>query len=286
MSVVQGTSRTTSLRLEHFFTYLLLVMGGVVICIPFFWMISTSLKQQMDVYLFPPQWIPEPVQWDNYRQVMTFWPFWPYVGNSVFVSVGSIVGKLFASSLAAYGFARLRAPGRNVIFIILLSTMMLPSQVTLIPQFILFSKLRWIDTFKPLVVPAFFLGPFYVFLLRQFFMTISFELEDAARMDGCNSLQVFYRIILPLSMPALAIVAIFEFRTRWNDFLEPLIFLNTPSKRTLALALQFFQGSEGVLPQLHLLMAASFLSMVPLLVLFTVAQKRFIQGIVFTGIKG
>lgn len=286
MSVVQGTSRTTSLRLEHFLTYLLLVMGGVVICIPFFWMVSTSLKQQMDVYLFPPQWIPEPVQWVNYRQVMTFWPFWTYVGNSVFVSVGSIVGKLFASSLAAYGFARLRARGRNVIFIILLSTMMLPSQVTLIPQFILFSKLRWIDTFKPLVVPAFFLGPFYVFLLRQFFMTISFELEDAARMDGCNSLQVFYRVILPLSMPALAIVAIFEFRTRWNDFLEPLIFLNTPSKRTLALALQFFQGSEGVLPQLHLLMAASFLSMVPLLVLFTVAQKRFIQGIVFTGIKG
>ena len=286
MSVARGTSRTTARRLEHFLTYLLLVTGGVVICIPFFWMISTSLKQQMDVYLFPPQWIPEPVQWDNYRQVMTFWPFWTYVGNSVFVSVGSIVGKLIASSLAAYGFARLRARGRDVIFVVLLSTMMLPSQVTLIPQFILFSKLRWIDSFKPLVVPAFFLGPFYVFLLRQFFMTISFELEDAARMDGCNSLQVFYRVILPLSMPALAIVAIFEFRGRWNDFLEPLIFLNSPSKRTLALALQFFQGSEGVLPQLHLLMAASFLSMIPLLVLFTVAQKRFIQGIVFTGIKG
>ena len=286
MSVAPGRSRTTALRLEHFFTYLLLVLGMVVICIPFFWMISTSLKQQMDVYLFPPQWIPQPIQWDNYRQVMTFWPFWTYVGNSVFVSVGSIVGKLFASSLAAYGFARLRARGRDVIFIVLLSTMMLPSQVTLIPQFILFSKLRWIDTFKPLVVPAFFLGPFYVFLLRQFFMTISFELEDAARMDGCNSLHVFCRIILPLSMPALAIVAIFEFRARWNDFLEPLIFLNSPSKRTLALALQYFQGSEGVLPQLHLLMAASFLSMLPLLVLFTVAQKRFIQGIVFTGIKG
>ncbi len=279
-------SRSSALRLEHAVTYLLLLSGTAVICLPFFWMISTSLKQQMDVYLFPPQWIPQPVQWDNYRQVMTFWPFWTFVWNSLIVTMGSIAGKLAASSVAAYGFARLRAPGRDAIFIILLSTMMLPSQVTLIPQFILFSKLRWIDTFKPLVVPAFFLGPFYVFLLRQFFMTLSFELEDAARMDGCNSIQVFYRVILPLSMPALAIVAIFEFRARWNDFLEPLIYLNTPAKRTLALALQFFQGSEGVLPQLHLLMAASFLSMLPLLILFTVAQKRFIQGIVFTGIKG
>ncbi len=214
---------------------------------------------------------------------MTFWPFWTFVWNSLIVTTGSIAGKLAASSVAAYGFARLRAPGRDAIFIILLSTMMLPSQVTLIPQFILFSKLRWIDTFKPLVVPTFFLGPFYVFLLRQFFMTLSFELEDAARMDGCNSIQVFYRVILPLSMPALAI---FEFRARWNDFLEPLIYLNIPAKRPLALALQFFQGSEGVLPQLPLLMAASFLSMLPLLILFTVAQKRFIQGIVFTGIKG
>lgn len=278
--------RSSTLLLEHVVTYLLLLSGTVVICLPFFWMISTSLKQQMDVYLFPPQWIPQPVQWDNYRQVMTFWPFWNFVWNSFVVTTGAIAGKLVASSVAAYGFARLRAPGRDAIFIILLSTMMLPSQVTLIPQFILFSKLRWIDTFKPLVVPAFFLGPFYVFLLRQFFMTLSFELEDAARIDGCHSFQVFYRVILPLSMPALAIVAIFEFRARWNDFLEPLIYLNTPAKRTLALALQFFQGSEGVLPQLHLLMAASFLSMLPLLVLFTVAQKHFIQGIVFTGIKG
>ncbi len=202
--------RSSTRRLEQVVAYLLLLSGTAVIGLPFFWMISTSLKQQMDVYLFPPQWIPQPVQWDNYRQVMTFWPFWTFVWNSFVVTTGAIAGKLIASSVAAYGFARLRAPGRDAIFIILLSTMMLPSQVTLIPQFILFSKLRWIDTFN----------------------------------------------------------------------------LNTPAKRTLALALQFFQGSEGVLPQLHLLMAASFLSMLPLLVLFTVAQKHFIQGIVFTGIKG
>ena len=273
-------------QVESAVTYTLLFAGAFVICIPFFWMLSTSLKEQMAVYIFPPQWIPNPVRWQNYQEVVTIWPFWQYAWNSSLVTVGSIAGKLIASSLAAYGFARLRAPGRDLIFLLLLSTMMLPSQVWLIPQFILFSKLGWIDSFKPLIVPNFFMGPFYTFLLRQFFLTIPFELEDAARIDGCNTFQSFYRIILPLSGPALAIVAILEFRTRWNDFLEPLIYLNSPSKRTLALALQFFQGSEGVLPQLHLLMAASFLSILPLLILFTVAQKRFIQGIVFTGIKG
>ena len=217
---------------------------------------------------------------------MKIWPFWKYVSNSLLVALGSITGKIIASSLAGYGFARLRAPGRDVVFLILLSTMMLPSQVTLIPQFILFSWLGWIDTFKPLIVPAFFMGPFYTFLLRQFFMTIPSELEDAARIDGCNSLQIFLRIMLPLSGPALAIVTIFEFQARWNDFFGPLIYLNSPQKRTLALALQYFQGSEGVLPQLHLLMAASFLSILPVVALFAVAQKKFIQGIVFTGIKG
>jgi len=275
-----------SARVEKVVTYLLLTLGASIISIPFFWMLSTSLKSQMDVYIFPPKWIPNPIMWENYHQVFTLWPFWDYVSNSVFVAAGNIAGKLVASALAGYGFARLRAPGRDLIFVILLSTMMLPGQVTLIPQFILFSKIGWIDTFKPLVVPAFFMGAFYTFLLRQFFLTISSELEDAARIDGCNSFQLFYRIMLPLSTPALAIVAIFEFQARWNDFFTPLIYLNSQSKRTLALALQYFQGSEGVLPQLHLLMAASFLSMLPVLLLFTLAQRYFVQGIVFTGIKG
>ena len=285
-------SKTFSKRLSKALVYVLLVMGGVVVSVPFFWMLSTSLKAQMDVYLFPPQWIPNPIMWENYVEVFELWPFWDYVRNSLLVTGGAVVGKLIASSLAGYGFARLRAPGRDLIFVVLLSTMMLPNQVTLIPRFILFSKLHWIDTFKPFVVPAFFMGPFYTFLLRQFFMTISFELEDAARIDGCSTLQSFFRIILPQSGPVLAIVAIFEFQARWNDFFGPLIYLNSPKKRTLALALSYFQGTlrgfggGGAQPKLHLLMAGSFLSMVPLLALFTVAQRRFIQGIVFTGIKG
>jgi len=279
-------SKAVADRFWRVITYLLLIAGSVLIAIPFVWMVSTSLKSQMDVYIFPPKWIPDPIMWQNYQEVVEFWPFLDYALNSLRVAGLCIVGKLIASSLAAYGFARLRAPGRDLIFLIYLSTMMLPSQVTTIPQFILFNKLGWINSFKPLIVPAFFMGPFYTFMLRQFFMTISFELEDAARIDGCNTFQIFYRIILPLSAPSLAIVAIFEFRAKWNDFFEPLIYLDSPGKRTLALALQFFQGSEGTLPQLHLLMAASCLSMIPVLLLFAIAQRRFIQGIVFTGVKG
>lgn len=280
------TSKTTTERVQTIVAYTLLTVGAVMITIPFFWMLSTSLKEPMDVYIFPPEWIPDPVRWQNYTEVLGLWPFWQYVTNSLIVTVGSIVGRLIACSLAGYAFARLRAPGRNIIFVILLSTMMLPRQVTLIPQFVMFAKLGWLDSFKPLIVPAFFIGPFYTFLLRQFFLTISFELEDAARIDGCNTYQIFYKIMVPLSAPALAIVAIFEFRARWNDFFGPLIYVDSAAKRTLALALQYFQGSEGVLPQLHLMMAASFLSMLPMLLLFTIAQKHFIQGIVFTGIKG
>lgn len=281
---------TRSKKIGHYFevciTYILLVLGAVVVIFPLFWMLSTSLKAQMEVFVYPPEWIPKTLHWENYSQLLTIWPFFRYAGNSLLVTGANIIGKILASSLAAYGFARLRAPGKNLIFLIYLSTMMLPDQVTLIPQFVFFNKLGWINSFYPLIVPAFLLGPFYTFLLRQFFMTIPFELEDAARIDGCNTLQILYRIILPLSGPALAIVAIFEFRNKWNDFLTPLIYLDSPVKHTLALALKFFQGSESSIPQLHLLMGASFLSMLPVLLLFTIAQKWFIQGIVFTGIKG
>ena len=279
-------SKKLSHNIEITLTYMLLIIGSVVILFPLFWMLSTSLKAQMDVFIYPPKWIPNPLHWENYVNLITIWPFFKYAGNSLLVTGGNIVGKIIASSLAAYGFARLRAPGKNIIFIIYLSTMMLPEQVTLIPQFVLFNKIGWTNSFKPLIVPGFFLGPFYTFLLRQFFMTIPDELEDAARIDGCNTFQILYRMILPLSGPALAIVAIFEFRNKWNDFLSPLIYLNSPAKYTLALGLQFFQGSDSSMPQLHLLMAASFLSMLPVVLLFIVAQKWFIQGIVFTGIKG
>jgi multiple sugar transport system permease protein/sn-glycerol 3-phosphate transport system permease protein len=188
--------------------------------------------------------------------------------------------------MAGYGFARLRAPGKNLIFLALLSMLMLPYTVVMIPIFVLFKNLQWLDTFKPLIVPAFFGNAYRIFLLRQFFMTISPELEDAARIDGCSSFQTFYHIMLPLSQPALIVVAIFAFVENWNDFMGPLIYLSSESKRTIALALAFYRGSTQVGPQLHLLMAASFMAVLPCIIIFYFAQRYFIQGIVFTGVKG
>jgi multiple sugar transport system permease protein/sn-glycerol 3-phosphate transport system permease protein len=188
--------------------------------------------------------------------------------------------------LAAYGLARLRAPGKDVFFVILLGTMMLPYTVTMIPVFMVFNTLKWVDTFKPLIVPAFFGNIFYIFLLRQFFLTIPHELEDAARIDGCSSLMIYLRIVLPLSLPALATVTIFQFMDSWNDFLGPLIYLSDEMHRTIALALAYFLGSAKIGPQMHLMMAVSFVALIPPLLLFFFAQRLFIQGIVFTGVKG
>jgi len=267
-------------------TYGLLVAGGILIMIPFFWMLSTSLKKQWDVYLFPPVWIPDPPQWQNYPQALSVYPFHVYLFNTLRISVLTVLGTTISSSLAAYGFARLRAPGKDVIFVILLGTMMLPYAVTMVPIFMLFNRLGWVNTFKPLIVPAFFGNVFYIFLLRQFFLTIPPELEQAARIDGCSSFMIYRRIILPLSVPALATVAIFEFMNAWNDFLGPLIYLSDEPKRTVALALAYFQGSARIGPQMHLMMAVAFVVLIPELLLFFFAQRLFIQGIVFTGVKG
>jgi ABC-type glycerol-3-phosphate transport system permease component len=266
--------------------YLLLTAGAAVIMIPFFWMISTSLKKQWDVYQFPPVWIPIPAQWTNYKQALTTYPFGRYLLNTLTIVASVNLGTLLSCSLAAYGFSRLRAPGRDILFVLLLCTMMLPYTVTMIPVFMLFNRLGWVDTFKPLIVPAFFGNVFYIFLLRQFFLTIPRELEDAARIDGCNPFQSYWRIVLPLSKPALATVAIFTFMDSWNDFLGPLIYLSDESRRTLALALAYFQGSARVGPQMHLMMAVAFVVLIPPLLLFFFAQRLFIQGIVFTGVKG
>jgi ABC-type glycerol-3-phosphate transport system permease component len=267
-------------------TYAILICGVLVIMTPFFWMLSTSLKKQWDVYQFPPVWIPDPPQWQNYVQALSVYPFQLYVLNTLRIVVLTCLGTVLSSSLAAYGFSRLRAPGRDVIFVILLCTMMLPYTVTMIPVFMAFNALNWVDTFKPLIVPSFFGNVFYIFLLRQFFLTIPRELEDSARIDGCNSLMIYWRIILPLSVPSLATVAIFQFMDSWNDFLGPLIYLSDESNRTVALALAFFQGSARIGPQMHLMMAVAFVALIPTLLLFFFAQRLFIQGIVFSGVKG
>jgi multiple sugar transport system permease protein/sn-glycerol 3-phosphate transport system permease protein len=279
-------SQARTRLINQVIAYLILGGGAIVIMIPFFWMISTSLKKQWDVYQFPPVWIPDPPQWQNYSQALSVYPFHLYVLNTLRIVVFTCLGTVLSCSLAAYGFSRLRAPGRDLFFVILLGTMMLPYTVTMIPVFMVFNSLKWVDTFKPLIVPAFFGNIFYIFLLRQFFLTIPRELEDAARIDGCNTLMIYWWVILPLSLPALATVTIFQFMDSWNDFLGPLIYLSDESHRTVALALAYFMGSARIGPQMHLMMAVAFVALIPPLLLFFFAQRLFIQGIVFTGVKG
>lgn len=275
-----GTSRARTL------TLVLLVLGSVLIMIPFYWMISTALKEPSQVYAYPPQWIPDPVRPQNFRDAADLVPIWTFARNSAIIVVGVMTGTLLSCSLAAYGFARLRAPGRNVIFFVLLATLMLPSTVTLVPTYIGFNKIGWINSFLPLIVPSFFGSPFYIFLLRQFYMTIPRDLEESARLDGASSFRIWWNIILPLSKPVLATVAVFTFFATYNDFFGPLIYLNDRSKQTVAVALSYFTGSPDVGPQMHLLMAMATLAIVPSLVMFALAQRYFVQSIVTTGIKG
>lgn len=267
--------------------YVTVLMGGVVLMMPFLWMISTALKTPKQIYTFPPTWIPKPVAWGNFREAWTFLPFTTYLRNSLITTVVPVLGTVLSSSLVAFSFARLRWPGRDFWFVVMLSTLMLPPQVTIIPQFIMFRYLGWIDTFKPLIIPPFFAGgAFYVFLLRQFYLTIPPELEDAARLDGCSSLQMWARVILPLSKPALSSAAVLSFVGHWQDFWGPLIYLHSPQKYTMPLGLAFLRmgAAEGPVTD-HYMMAIAFLMMLPTLLLFFVAQRAFIGGIVLTGMK-
>lgn len=266
-------------------TYAVLLAGSVSMLLPFLWMVSTALKQADKVMAYPPQWVPHPVVWRNFIDGWTSLPFGLYLRNTCTITATVILGVLLTSSLAGYSFARLRWPGRNIVFMATLATMMLPAQVTMIPVYLMFRDVGWLNTFKPLTVGAWLGGgAFNIFLLRQFFMTIPLELEDAARIDGCGSFGIYRQVMLPLVKPCLAVIAIFTFIGTWNDFMGPLIYLTTPDKLTLALGLQFFQGHYGV--TLHYLMAVSLLVMMPCLLLFFLAQKYFISGIALTGIKG
>jgi multiple sugar transport system permease protein len=268
-------------------SYFLLTLGGLVMALPFFWLVSSSLKRPGKIFILPPQWIPNPPQWNNYAQLFTLLPFGLYTRNTLIIVVGAVTGQLITASMAAYAFSRLRWPGRDLVFGALLATMMLPGAVTMIPVFIIFKTLRWLNTFLPLIVPSWFGGgAFAIFLLRQFFLTIPMELEDAARIDGASSLTIYTRIMLPLARPALAVIAIFSFMGHWNNFMGPLIYLSSNSKWTLALAIHALQGLEWGRDMTELLMAAGVLMIVPTLVLFIVAQDIFVQGIALTGIKG
>ncbi len=267
------------------FTYIMLILLSIILLIPAFWMFSTALKEDGDVFLFPPVWIPEKLHWENFARALSFLPFGKYFINTSIITLFCVIGHLLSCSLVAYGFARLRARGREILFILVLSTLMLPAQVTMIPIFVLFKLLNWVDTFKPLIVPSFFGSAFFIFLLRQFYMTIPMEMSDAARMDGCGHFGIYSRIILPLSKPALATIAIFSFMWTWNDFMGPLIYLSSRDKLTVTLALSRFTGMYGMTAW-NLLMGASLIAVLPCIVLFFFAQKYFIQGIVITGLKG
>jgi multiple sugar transport system permease protein len=266
-----------------FFIQAALVLGVVFMFVPLVWMISTSLKTPGETYLFPPTWIPQQVMWGNYVKAVTAIPFFLYLWNTVIITALSIVGKVFSITLVAFSFSRLRWWGRDVVFIVMLATMMLPPHITLIPQFVMFKSLGWIDTFLPLIVPTFFGGPWLTFLVRQYMLTLPRELDDAARIDGCSNFGVYRRIIMPLSKPAVLIVIIFVFNGTWNEFLLPLIYLQSSSNFTLALGLRMFQGEAST--SWNLLMAASLLTMLPVILLFFASQRYFMQGIVFTGVK-
>ena len=259
---------------------------GVIFAMPLYWMLATSLKEAAQVFVFPPVWIPNPVVWRNYVQAVTMLPFPTYTLNTLTVCILSMVGQTTASALAGYGFSRIQWPGREVVFVLVLGTMMLPYQVTMIPLYVIFRNLGWINTLKPLIVPNLFGHAFNIFLFRQFFRTIPTELSDAAHIDGCSELDIFGRIILPLSRPVVVTVALFDFLYNWNDFQGPLIYLQDEVKFTLSLGLQAFGGYyQGVLEP-SLLMAASTVVVMPAILLFFLAQRTFIQGIALTGLKG
>jgi multiple sugar transport system permease protein len=243
------------------------------------------LKGNEAIFTIPPKWIPDQVHWDNYVKVFQRMPFLTYLRNSLFVTIFGMIGIVGSSSLVAYAFAVLRWPGRNFLFSVLLLTMMLPMQVTMIPVFVIFKELGWLNSYKPLIVPAFFGGgAFNIFLLRQFFLGVPREIADAARIDGCSEFRIYWNIMLPLAKPALATVAILTFMFYWNDFLGPLIYLSDKMKGTLALGLSMFVGQYQT--EWAMLMAASVLMMLPMLILFFFFQRTFVRGFMMSGIKG
>lgn len=262
--------------------YLVLIVLGLIFAVPFLWMVSSSLKRGIDVFVFPPKWIPSPVMWSNYSELFRALPFGRFFWNSTYVAVLSTVGQVLSCSLAAYALSRPKFWGRNLIFYVLLATMMVPGQVTIIPRFLIMRA--WLDTHLPLYVPHFFGGAFGTFMLRQFFLNLPKELDDAAAIDGCGRLRTFLMIYLPLSKPALATLSLFVFMEAWNDLLGPIIYLSTPKKMTLTVGLTFFQGQYET--EWHLLMAGAVVSIIPTIIVYLLAQKHFVSGIMVGSVKG
>jgi len=262
-----------------------MILLSCIFMIPLVWIVSTSLKQQGEVFAYPPVWIPNPIQWHNYAEALNRAPLLRWLANTATITLIAMVGNVVMSSFVAFGFARLRFPGRDALFVLLLSTMMLPEVVTIIPRFILFKALGWLDTILPMVVPPFFGGgAFNIFLVRQFYLTIPKDYDEAARIDGASNFAIWRRVLVPLSMPVLTAIGIFSFVYHWNDFLHPLLYLFTEDKKTLALGLRAFINPYDA--SWHISMAASMFLVVPIMVLFFIGQRYFIKGVVMTGIAG
>jgi multiple sugar transport system permease protein len=283
--------RTRRLAVSTVASYVVLCTLGFLFLMPFLWALGASFKTNADIYQFPPNLLPNPAHPENYRIAVSVLPFSVFFLNSVVVTLACVAGQLLSGSIVAYSFARLRWPGREVWFVVLLGTLMLPPQVTMVSTFVGCTQLRaltgidWVDTFKPLIIPSFFGGSaVLIFLMRQFFKTLPLELEDAARIDGCTTFGTFWRVMLPLSRPVLATVAVLSFIAHWHDFLGPLIYLNSVDKYTLQIGLRMFQDING--SRMNLLMAASMVVLFPVLVIFFCAQRYLVRGIVLSGIKG
>ncbi len=281
-------NRRALARTRHYAGRLIihLVLGVLAVTwlIPFAWMVVCSLKIDKQLFTWPPVWLPNPVDWHNYIEAVQAIPFFLYLRNTVLVALLSCVGSLVSCPPTAYSFSRLQWPGRNLLFVITLGTMMIPYQVIMIPLFMIFNKLGWLNTWLPLIVPEFFGGAFFIFLLRQFFFTIPNELSDAARIDGAGELLIFLRIILPLTKPALAVIVLFQTLWKWTDFIGPLIYLSNEQLYTISLGLQQYVTRYTTTWTSWL--AASTLVTLPVIILFLFTQQYFIEGITFTGLKG
>jgi ABC-type glycerol-3-phosphate transport system permease component len=273
--------------LRRYGLHLIAILLGIVLMLPFYWAVISSLKMGTEVREIPLVWWPKVAQWRNYADVwgVRFFPLW--VWNSIFLTVVATTGTVLSSSLAGYAFARFRFPGKNLLFTITLATLLLPAYVLLIPNFMLFWKLGWLNTYLPLTVPFWFGQAFFIFLFRQFFMTIPIELDEAARIDGASYPRIFWSIIMPLSAPAFATAAIIEGINQWNSFLRPLIVLNQPETYPLSVGLRYFVVNPGDnLPKDHLLMAAAVIMTIPVILIFFIGQRAFVRGVVMSGIKG
>lgn len=277
--------RSWSRLLRRWLLYVLLGLLSLMFMLPLLWLVTTSFKEQGQVFQVPPVWIPDPWRWQNYIEATQRAPLWVWLRNTAAITVLSTAGNIMVSSMVAFGFARLRFPGRDVLFILMLSTMMLPPVVTIIPRFILFKEIGWNDTYLPLVVPAWFGGgAFNIFLVRQFYMGIPLDLDEAAKIDGANNWRIWWNILVPLSAPVLIAVGIFSFVNHWNDFLDPLIFLHTEQMKTLSLGLRAFINPNDA--SWHLTMAASMWLVAPMLVIFFLGQRYFVEGVAMSGITG